>query len=62
MNAKDILTPQEVADMLKVSVDTLETWRAKRKGPSWLRLGDSKQSPIRYRREDVDGYLKAREE
>lgn len=56
----DLLTPREVAEILKVSTDTLETWRAKRAGPTWMKLGDSKRSPVRYRRSDIDAYLKAR--
>ena len=59
---QDLLTPQQVADLLQVKTDTLEAWRGKRIGPSWLKLGDSKRSPVRYRRADVDAYLKARQE
>ena len=58
----DLLTPQQVADLLQVKTDTLEAWRGKRIGPSWIKLGDSKRSPVRYRRSDVDAYLKARQE
>lgn len=58
----DLLTPQQVADLLQVKTDTLEAWRGKRIGPSWIKLGDSKRSPVRYRRADVDAYLKARQE
>jgi len=59
---QDLLTPQQVADLLQVKTDTLEAWRGKRIGPTWLKLGDSKRSPVRYRRADVDAYLKARQE
>lgn len=58
----DLLTPKEVADLLKVTTDTLEAWRAKRVGPSWIKLGDGKRSPVRYRRADVDAYLTAHQE
>jgi Helix-turn-helix domain len=59
---QDLLTPQQVADLLQVKTDTLEAWRGKRIGPTWLKLGDSKRSPVRYRRADVEAYLKARQE
>lgn len=58
----EYLTPKEVAAMLKVSTDTLEGWRSKRTGPPWTRLGDGDRSPVRYRREDVEAYLKARQQ
>ena len=57
----ELLTPKEAAEMLKVSPDTLEGWRAKRTGPPWTKLGDGKRSPVRYRRSDLEAYLKARE-
>jgi len=59
---QDLLTPQQVADLLQVKTDTLEAWRGKRIGPPWLKLGDSKRSPVRYRRADVEAFLKARQE
>lgn len=56
-----LLTPKEVADMLKVTTDTLESWRAKRLGPAFIKLGEGKRSPVRYRRSALDEYLKASE-
>jgi len=56
---QDLLTPQQVADLLQVKTDTLEAWRGKRVGPTWIKLGEGKRSPVRYRRADVDTYLKA---
>jgi hypothetical protein len=56
----DLLTPQQVADMLGVKTDTLEAWRGKRVGPAWVKLGDSKRSPVRYSQKVIDDYLKAR--
>ncbi|CAB4199866.1 Helix-turn-helix domain containing protein [uncultured Caudovirales phage] len=55
----DLLTPQQVADLLQVKTETLEAWRGKRVGPSWIKLGEGKRCPVRYRRDDVDTYLKA---
>lgn len=56
----DLLTPQQVADMLGVKTDTLEAWRGKRVGPAWVKLGDSKRSPVRYSRQAIESYLKER--
>lgn len=57
----DLLTPQQVADLLQVKTDTLEAWRGKRQGPAWIKLGDGKRSPVRYRRADIETYLKERQ-
>jgi excisionase family DNA binding protein len=56
----DLLTPKEAAALLRVSTDTLESWRAKRQGPPWTKLGDGVRAPVRYRRTDIDQYLKER--
>jgi hypothetical protein len=56
---QDLLTPQQVADLLQIKTDTLEAWRGKRTGPPWIKLGEGKRSPVRYRRADVESYLKA---
>jgi hypothetical protein len=58
---QDLLTPQQVADMLQVKTDTLEAWRGKRIGPAWIKLGDGKRSPVRYRKTDIETYLKERQ-
>lgn len=43
------ITQQELAARWKVTVRTLERWRGKRYGPTWITLGGS----IRYRMSDV---------
>ena len=58
---QDLLTPQQVADMLQVKTDTLEAWRGKRIGPAWIKLGDGKRSPVRYRKTDIETYLTERQ-
>jgi excisionase family DNA binding protein len=50
----DLLEPEEVARMLGVSVQTLSHWRSSRARPlPFIRLGRL----IRYRRDDVLGYI-----
>ncbi len=46
------LTPADVARRWRMSPRTLERWRARRKGPPWLRL----RGRIRYRHADVLAY------
>ena len=58
----ELLTPAEAAKKLKVGTDTLEGWRAKRIGPAWIKLGDGKRAPVRYRAAVIEQYLKEREQ
>lgn len=59
-NAEELMTPREVAGILKVSTATLENWRSLRTGPEWLKLGDGTRAPVRYLRGEVDRYLAGR--
>ena len=45
----EILTGQQVADLLQVSPRTLEEWRQTRTGPPWRRVGKH----VRYVRHEV---------
>jgi excisionase family DNA binding protein len=51
--AAELLTQQQLADELQVSVRTLERWRQEGTGPAFIRVG---RSP-RYRRSDIDAWL-----
>lgn len=53
-----LMTPQEVADMLKISLHTLASWRRQSNSHTlpWIEVGGS----IRYRREDVHAWLDMR--
>lgn len=53
-----LLTPPQVAEILQVTTSTLETWRSKRSGPAWIKLGEGKRSAIRYRQSEIEKYLK----
>ena len=55
--APELLTPKQVADMLKVDPETLERWRGKRQGPTWIKLGNGRRSPVRYRMADIQAFL-----
>lgn len=45
----DLLTPQEVSELLTIPTKTLANWRCSRVGPLALRVG----AHVRYRRSDV---------
>lgn len=51
-----LLNEREVAQMLSVSVATVRRWRLLRQGPRFLKVSAS----VRYRPEDVDGWLDSR--
>jgi len=51
-----LLTPADVAELLRVEVETLEAWRSRGHGPSFLALGSS----IRYRPSEVLRWLDQR--
>ena len=48
-----LLTQQQLADELQITVRTLERWRQEGTGPAFIRVG---RSP-RYRRADIDAWL-----
>ena len=53
-----LLTPEEVANILGVSVNTLNVWRCtKRYNLLYIKLGRS----VRYRSENVQRFIKERE-
>jgi hypothetical protein len=48
--ANDLLTPQEVADIFRVEVQTLAKWRWQKIGPDYIKIGRM----VRYHRASVD--------
>lgn len=56
-NDQELLTPEEVSAILKITVGTLENWRQKNYGPKYIKLGGKPRSPVRYRRQDVEGWV-----
>jgi predicted site-specific integrase-resolvase len=50
-----VLPPPDIAELLDVSVRTLEFWRYQGRGPAFIRVGKR----IRYRLSDVEAYLQA---
>ena len=53
----DLYLPQEVADLLKLSIHTLAAWRrSEGKGPPWIEVEGS----IRYPKDQLNEWLASR--
>lgn len=52
------MTPEELADHLRIPVSTVYAWRYKGTGPKGSRVGRH----VRFRRSDVDAWLEAQAE
>lgn len=60
VNLTDLLDNEQTAALLGIKPNTLEIWRHKGKGPEFLKLGDTPQSPVRYLRSKVSEWLAGR--
>jgi excisionase family DNA binding protein len=49
-----LLTEDEAAESLRISVRTLQAWRLKAAGPPFVRVGRA----IRYRRGDIQAWIR----
>ncbi len=49
----DLLTPEEVAEMTGLSLDTLAQWRSQKRGIPYLKIGRA----VRYDSSDIQMYL-----
>jgi len=56
-SSDELLTTDEVADIMRVPVATVRKWRSDRSGPHGFRVGKY----VRYRRSAVDLFLEERE-
>ena len=56
----ELLDNEQTAAILGIKPNTLEIWRIKGKGPSFVKLGDTPQAPVRYFRSDVTEWLASR--
>lgn len=60
MNAQvqnELLNNKETARLLGITHGTLEVWRHQGKGPTFIKMGQGKQAPIRYLRSTVMEWL-----
>ena len=57
----DILTPEQAAKLIDVKVSTLTRWRRLGEGPDYFRTGESRFSPVRYRRASISAWAELQE-
>ncbi|MFI7452335.1 helix-turn-helix transcriptional regulator [Nonomuraea sp. NPDC049714] len=57
---RSLATTAEVAEYLAEDERTLEKWRYQRRGPRWIKMGDGRTAPVRYRWSDVEKWLDER--
>jgi len=50
---KEFLTEKELSALISVACSTLRTWRAKKKGPEYVKLNYC----VRYPRKNIDAWL-----
>ena len=60
INLTELLDNEQTAALLGIKPNTLAIWRLKSRGPEFLKLGDTPQSPIRYLRSTVMEWLRQR--
>ena len=59
-SSKPYLNSQEAADILRISVRTLERMRVEGTGPKYLKAGAGTRSRVLYRLADLDTWLDTR--
>jgi predicted DNA-binding transcriptional regulator AlpA len=52
-----LLTPEDVAAITGLSVETLAQWRSQKRGPPYLKIS---RNCVRYRQSDLDGWVAER--
>jgi excisionase family DNA binding protein len=55
-NLMDLLTVDQASELIGISVETLNQWRSRKKGPDYLKI---EGRLVRYRREDLIKYLES---
>lgn len=53
----ELLTSEQTAAILGLKPNCLEIWRFRGQGPKFIKLGTKKQSPVRYKRSEVEAWL-----
>ncbi len=54
-----LLAPKELCERWKVADNTLRKWRVANVGPAYIKLGEGRNSEVRYRIEDVETFEKS---
>jgi hypothetical protein len=53
----DLLSRKEAAEFLSITPGLLAGWTCKGVGPKYIKLGDLRNSPIRYERQELMKFL-----
>lgn len=56
----DLLTTSEAANLLRLSVPTMERLRGTGEGPPYLKLGSGRTSRVVYEKRDVEAWLSSK--
>ena len=51
-----LLTPEELCERWKIADNTLRKWRVANTGPTYIKLGEGRNSEVRYRVEDIESF------
>ncbi len=54
-----MLTPKELCERWKIADNTLRKWRVANVGPAYIKLGEGRNSEVRYRIDDVEAFEKS---
>lgn len=60
LNDEVMLTSKQTAELCGVKLNTLQKWRTRGTGPKYVKFGGANSAAIRYPREDVEAFIKAR--
>jgi hypothetical protein len=55
--ARQLLTRHEAAVLLGVAVGTLDRWASERTGPTFVKFGHGRRSPVRYPSDLLDEFI-----
>jgi len=55
--SSNLLTPEEVAEQIGLSVETLAQWRSQKKGIPFVKVS---RNCVRYRKSDLDDWIEER--
>ena len=55
----ELMTSAEVSEYLGVTLNTLQKWRSRKRGPKYFKYGGANSSAVRYDKKDVEHYRAA---
>lgn len=56
-SGSNLLDDSQAAIRLGVSASTMRSWRCRGIGPSFIKMGRGKKSPVRYTSSDIDQFI-----